>query len=243
MKRRPRSNPVSARIKRMMQADEDVGKIAGPTPVLISRALEVFLKDLCEGASDVAVERQARTLTPGHMKHYVLNTPHLDFLKDKFADVADLPDQPAKNKPGSSKPPAASRPAAATKPRKRQRVDEPAGLPSGAEGQHNPPATTIPSGTTFVSQSGAASQATLASGAGASGQGAAPVSLPPGETVAVTAPPHSTAAEEALGPAGTPIQGGVQPVAAQVGITPIIRSPGITAHTTVAAEDDDYDAD
>lgn len=34
------------------------------------RALEVFLKDLCEGASDIAVERQARTLTPGHM--YVL---------------------------------------------------------------------------------------------------------------------------------------------------------------------------
>lgn len=31
-----KQNPLSARVKRMMQADVEVGKIAGPTPVLIS---------------------------------------------------------------------------------------------------------------------------------------------------------------------------------------------------------------
>lgn len=56
-----------------------------------------------------------------YRKHYVNSTPHLDFLKDKFADVPDLPEQPAKCKPGASRPTAASKPVAAPKARKRQR--------------------------------------------------------------------------------------------------------------------------
>lgn len=31
----PKKNPVAARIKRMMQADDEVGKIAQATPVLV----------------------------------------------------------------------------------------------------------------------------------------------------------------------------------------------------------------
>jgi hypothetical protein len=31
----PKKNPVAARIKKMMQADDDVGKIAQATPVLV----------------------------------------------------------------------------------------------------------------------------------------------------------------------------------------------------------------
>lgn len=31
-----KQNPLQARVKRMMQADVEVGKIAGPTPALIS---------------------------------------------------------------------------------------------------------------------------------------------------------------------------------------------------------------
>lgn len=34
-----KQNPLSARVKRMMQADVEVGKIAGPTPALISANL------------------------------------------------------------------------------------------------------------------------------------------------------------------------------------------------------------
>ena len=32
----PKKNPVAARIKKMMQADDDVGKIAQATPVPVS---------------------------------------------------------------------------------------------------------------------------------------------------------------------------------------------------------------
>jgi hypothetical protein len=36
--KKPRSNPLIARIKRVMQADEDVGKIAAATPFMIGAA-------------------------------------------------------------------------------------------------------------------------------------------------------------------------------------------------------------
>lgn len=37
-----------ARIKKLIQKDEDVGKVAAVTPYLISKALELFLIDLSD---------------------------------------------------------------------------------------------------------------------------------------------------------------------------------------------------
>jgi Dr1-associated corepressor len=86
-----RGHPLSARIKRLMQADEDVGKISQATPVLIGRpqlsstelvynilnyhetrwlagrALELFLQKMCTKACAIAQSRQAKALTPAHM--------------------------------------------------------------------------------------------------------------------------------------------------------------------------------
>ncbi|KAI3791121.1 hypothetical protein L2E82_04739 [Cichorium intybus] len=59
------NSAIQARIKKIMQADEDVGKIAMAVPVLVSKALELFLQDLCDqvvnkvpdyGHSDAAVD-------------------------------------------------------------------------------------------------------------------------------------------------------------------------------------------
>jgi hypothetical protein len=50
-----------------LQSDEDVGKVAKPTPVLISRALDLFLRGLVSGAATVAEQRGARTLTASHL--------------------------------------------------------------------------------------------------------------------------------------------------------------------------------
>ncbi len=58
---------LHARIKRMMQSDEDVGKVAKPTPVIIAKALELFLHGLVQGAARVAEGRGARTLTAAHL--------------------------------------------------------------------------------------------------------------------------------------------------------------------------------
>ena len=50
-----------------MQSDEEVGKVAAPVPVIISRALELFTEALLMRARKVTAQRGARTLTPSHM--------------------------------------------------------------------------------------------------------------------------------------------------------------------------------
>ncbi|KAF2481680.1 histone-fold-containing protein, partial [Neohortaea acidophila] len=84
------SFPV-ARIKRIMQADEDIGKVAQVTPHVVSRALELFMIKLISASAD-----QARGAGPGgsggskgpkrilthHMKRAVKADETFDFLAD-----------------------------------------------------------------------------------------------------------------------------------------------------------------
>jgi histone H3/H4 len=56
-----------ARIKKIMQIDDDVGKVAAAVPVIISRALELFVETLLKKANAVTSSRSARTLTPSHL--------------------------------------------------------------------------------------------------------------------------------------------------------------------------------
>ena len=50
-----------------MQSDDEVGKVAAPVPVIISRALELFSETLLLRAKKVTSQRGARTLTPSHL--------------------------------------------------------------------------------------------------------------------------------------------------------------------------------
>ena len=56
-----------ARIKKIMQSDEDVGKVAAAVPVIISRALELFVENMLKKANEVISQRGARTLTPSQL--------------------------------------------------------------------------------------------------------------------------------------------------------------------------------
>ncbi len=58
---------LQSRIKKIMQTDEEVGKVAAPVPVLISRALELFVEALMKNVSSVVEARGAKTLTPSHL--------------------------------------------------------------------------------------------------------------------------------------------------------------------------------
>ncbi|KAG4975013.1 hypothetical protein JHK87_031834 [Glycine soja] len=58
---------VKARIKKIMQADEDVGKIALAVPVLVSKALELFLQDLCDRTYEITLQRGAKTMNSLHL--------------------------------------------------------------------------------------------------------------------------------------------------------------------------------
>ena len=58
---------LQARIKKIMQSDEEVGKVAAAVPVIISRALELFVENLLSKANNVINQRGSRILTPSHM--------------------------------------------------------------------------------------------------------------------------------------------------------------------------------
>jgi hypothetical protein len=111
-----------ARIKRIMQADEDVGKVAQVTPIavckyalcaflerfyfsclqdvltghfLIAKALELFMISLVTKAAQEAKDRNSKRVTASHLKQAVAKDEVLDFLADIISKV---PDQPASRK-------------------------------------------------------------------------------------------------------------------------------------------------
>ncbi|CDU24465.1 related to BUR6-subunit of a heterodimeric NC2 transcription regulator complex with Ncb2p [Sporisorium scitamineum] len=78
-----------ARIKKIMQADEDVGKVAQATPVLISKALELFMASIVQETVKETRSRGAKKMTPYHVKRTVHTNETFDFLKDIVAKVPD----------------------------------------------------------------------------------------------------------------------------------------------------------
>ncbi|CAO3609101.1 unnamed protein product [Cunninghamella blakesleeana] len=78
MKKKYKTKFPVARIKKIMQLDEDVGKVAQATPILIS----------CNQAR----ERNAKRLTVAHLKKTIDTIEQFDFLKDIVASVPDPTD-------------------------------------------------------------------------------------------------------------------------------------------------------
>ncbi|RIB16759.1 histone-fold-containing protein [Gigaspora rosea] len=78
-----------ARIKKIMQMDEDVGKVAQATPVLISKALELFMQSLIDHACQETRARNAKRMSVSHLKKTIMTTEQFDFLKDTVANIPD----------------------------------------------------------------------------------------------------------------------------------------------------------
>jgi histone H3/H4 len=78
-----------ARIKRIMQADEEVGKVAQVTPVAVSKALELFMIALVSGAAEKAREKGGKRVTAQHLKMVVEGDEQFDFLSEIVAKVAE----------------------------------------------------------------------------------------------------------------------------------------------------------
>ncbi|KAG9004543.1 hypothetical protein FRB90_010873 [Tulasnella sp. 427] len=78
-----------ARIKKIMQKDDEVGKVAQATPVLISKSLELFMATLVEEMSKVTIERQAKRVEVWHLKAAIERTEMLDFLKEIVDPIQD----------------------------------------------------------------------------------------------------------------------------------------------------------
>ncbi|XP_064939701.1 uncharacterized protein LOC135593519 [Musa acuminata AAA Group] len=80
----------ASRIKKIMQADEDVGKIALAVPILVSKALELFLQDLCDRTYEITLQRGAKTLNSLHLKQCVRTYSAYDFLTGVVNKVPNL---------------------------------------------------------------------------------------------------------------------------------------------------------
>lgn len=87
----PKKNAVAARIKRLMQADDDVGKIAQATPILMAKALDLFLEELMKSTTEIATSHGAKTVSAGHLRASIMQNDKFDFLKEIVEGVPDLP--------------------------------------------------------------------------------------------------------------------------------------------------------
>ncbi|OMO62028.1 Transcription factor CBF/NF-Y/archaeal histone [Corchorus olitorius] len=90
MKRKLDTRFPAARIKKIMQSDEDVGKIAMAVPLLVSKALELFLQDLCDRTYEITLTRGAKTLNSFHLKQCVEEFNVFDFLRETVGKVTNL---------------------------------------------------------------------------------------------------------------------------------------------------------
>lgn len=81
----------TARIKRIMQADEDVGKVAQVTPVVMAKALELFMIRLITASAGVARQRGSKRVQTPHMKAAVMQDEQFDNLREIVGKVPDVP--------------------------------------------------------------------------------------------------------------------------------------------------------
>ena len=72
----------AARIKKILQLDEDIGKVAQATPVVVGRALEIFMANLVEAGIYEAKKAGVRRISAQHIRTAVENTEQFDFLVD-----------------------------------------------------------------------------------------------------------------------------------------------------------------
>ncbi|ORX41689.1 histone-fold-containing protein [Piromyces finnis] len=78
-----------ARIKKIMRLDEEVGKVAQVTPILISKSLELFMQSLIDETCKETRNRGAKKMSVSHLKRCIMNTEKFDFLKDVVSNIPD----------------------------------------------------------------------------------------------------------------------------------------------------------
>ncbi|XP_034433425.1 dr1-associated corepressor [Hippoglossus hippoglossus] len=71
-----------SRIKKIMQKDTEVGRIALAVPVIISRALEMFLKSLLTKTCLITQSKHSTVVSVAHMKQCIESEKLFHFLKE-----------------------------------------------------------------------------------------------------------------------------------------------------------------
>lgn len=106
----------TARIKRIMQADEEVGKVAQQTPIAVGKALELFMIQLVSKSAEVAKDKGSKRVTAAMLKHVVESDEQWDFLREIVSRVENDKEGPKKE----TKPKAESDDTEDEQPKKRR---------------------------------------------------------------------------------------------------------------------------
>ncbi|KAJ1986182.1 hypothetical protein H4R33_003517 [Dimargaris cristalligena] len=102
MRKKHKTKFPVARIKKIMQMDEDVGKMAQATPVLVAKSLEMFMQSLIDRSCEETRFRNSKRMSSAHLKRCINANEQFDFLKDVVAAVPDLPDEMSVHKTAAS---------------------------------------------------------------------------------------------------------------------------------------------
>lgn len=78
-----------AKIKKIMQTDEDIGKVSQATPVITGRSLEFFIALLVDRSSKMARDQGSKRISAEIMKKTIMSDEKFDFLREVV-----LPQQP-----------------------------------------------------------------------------------------------------------------------------------------------------
>uniref|UniRef100_A0A8C5BSH2 Transcription factor CBF/NF-Y/archaeal histone domain-containing protein n=2 Tax=Gadus morhua TaxID=8049 RepID=A0A8C5BSH2_GADMO len=81
-KRKPNVRFSPGRIKKMMQKDAEVGRIAAVVPVLISRALELLVRGLLVETCLIAQAQLSSIVLLAHMKQCIESEKRFHFLNE-----------------------------------------------------------------------------------------------------------------------------------------------------------------
>ncbi|XP_050426500.1 uncharacterized protein LOC126836874 [Adelges cooleyi] len=92
-KRKYNSRFPAGRIKKIMRIDDDIGKVALPVPVMISRAVELFVSSLLTKAGNITTQRNAKTLTLTHLKQCIYADSRLEFLRELVKNIPDISEE------------------------------------------------------------------------------------------------------------------------------------------------------
>ncbi|RVE66356.1 hypothetical protein OJAV_G00106430 [Oryzias javanicus] len=88
------------RIKKIMQKDAEVGRIATAVPVIIARALEMFLRSLLTKTCLITQSKLSSAVSVAHMKQCIESEKLFHFLKDLVEEATSAAAQ--KNDRGTS---------------------------------------------------------------------------------------------------------------------------------------------
>merc|ERR1719510_1392633 len=88
-----------AKMKKIMQIDDDVGRISKEVQWLMSETLCIFTRDIMASASEVCSKYYEKKVTPSVIRRVIDTEKKFDFLRDKVAEIPPLPETPPPDKP------------------------------------------------------------------------------------------------------------------------------------------------